>query len=69
MLHQFLREEEEARFAELRKEENEKSQRMNKTIEELDKAIKEISARIAETEKKLKDDVLVLQVITNHNGC
>ncbi|KAI4889208.1 hypothetical protein NFI96_005612 [Prochilodus magdalenae] len=69
MLHQFLREEEEARFAELRKEENEKSQRMNKTIEELDKAIKDISARIAETEQKLKDDVLVLQdVQTAYEG-
>ncbi|KAI4902347.1 hypothetical protein NFI96_026169 [Prochilodus magdalenae] len=61
MLHQFLIEEEDAMFAELRKEENEKSQMMNKTIKELNKAIKDISARIAETEEKLKDDVLLLQ--------
>ncbi|KAL7852172.1 hypothetical protein SRHO_G00179570 [Serrasalmus rhombeus] len=60
-LHQFLREEEGTRIVALRKEAKEKSQRMKKKIEELDSQIKDISARIAESEKKLKDDALVLQ--------
>ncbi|XP_036412975.1 E3 ubiquitin-protein ligase TRIM39-like [Colossoma macropomum] len=62
-LHQFLIREEEARIAALRKEEKEKSQRMKKKIEELGSQIKDISARIAESEEKLKDDALVLQDI------
>ncbi|XP_036413144.1 E3 ubiquitin-protein ligase TRIM39-like [Colossoma macropomum] len=62
-LHQFLKVEEEARITALRKEEKEKSQRMKKKTEELDSQIKDISARIAESEEKLKDDALVLQDI------
>ncbi|XP_066517232.1 nuclear factor 7, brain-like [Hoplias malabaricus] len=60
-LHQFLREEEEARLATLKIEEEDKTQRMNTKIKELDYQIIEISARIKELEEKLKDDALFLQ--------
>ncbi|KAL7845292.1 hypothetical protein AOLI_G00234840 [Acnodon oligacanthus] len=62
-LHQFLREQEEARIAALRQEEKEKSQRMKRKTEELNGQIKDISARIVESEEKLKDDALFLQDI------
>ncbi|XP_036412971.1 E3 ubiquitin-protein ligase TRIM39-like isoform X2 [Colossoma macropomum] len=62
-LHQFLREEEEARITALRNEEMEKSHRMKKKIEDLDSQIKDISARIVESNERLKDDEVVLQGI------
>ncbi|XP_072513680.1 zinc-binding protein A33-like [Salminus brasiliensis] len=61
MLHLFLRTEEEVRISALRKEEQEKSQMMKKSTEELEGQIEEISTRIRESEDKLKDDVLFLQ--------
>ncbi|KAL6482052.1 hypothetical protein MHYP_G00101320 [Metynnis hypsauchen] len=67
-LHTFLRKEEEARIADLRKEEVEKSQRMKKKIEELDDQIKDISARIVESKEKLKDDALFLQDVQRIYG-
>ncbi|KAL6482050.1 hypothetical protein MHYP_G00101300 [Metynnis hypsauchen] len=67
-LHTFLRKEEEARIADLRKEEVEKSQRMKKKVEELDDQIKDISARIVESKEKLKDDALFLQDVQRIYG-
>uniref|UniRef100_A0A8B9JSX1 Uncharacterized protein n=1 Tax=Astyanax mexicanus TaxID=7994 RepID=A0A8B9JSX1_ASTMX len=60
-LHQFLRTEEEVRISALRDEEEEKSQRMKRSLDELDKQIKEIRMRIKETENKLKDDASFLK--------
>ncbi|KAG9262746.1 tripartite motif-containing protein 35-like [Astyanax mexicanus] len=66
-LHQFLRTEEEVRISALRDEEEEKSQRMKRSLDELDKQIKEIRMRIKETENKLKDDASFLKVKYNLN--
>ncbi|XP_066517233.1 E3 ubiquitin-protein ligase TRIM35-like [Hoplias malabaricus] len=58
-LHQFLREEQESRLCALREEEEEKSQRMKKKIEELNKQIKDISTRIKDLQTE--DDASLLQ--------
>ncbi|KAI4892593.1 hypothetical protein NFI96_025835 [Prochilodus magdalenae] len=62
-LHKFLREEEEVAIAILRVEENEKSQRMKKKIEELNKQIMDISSRVREFNIILENDELILKVI------
>uniref|UniRef100_A0A8B9JU35 B30.2/SPRY domain-containing protein n=1 Tax=Astyanax mexicanus TaxID=7994 RepID=A0A8B9JU35_ASTMX len=60
-LHQFLRTEKQNRISALRNEEAERSQRIRSKILELDIHITEISTRIAETEDKLRNEVLLLQ--------
>ncbi|XP_017539102.2 zinc-binding protein A33-like [Pygocentrus nattereri] len=60
-LHQFLREEEEATTAALKVEEEKKSQRMKKKIQELDKQIMEIISRVTELNNILKEDILIVQ--------
>ncbi|KAM7006195.1 nuclear factor 7, brain-like [Tautogolabrus adspersus] len=61
-LHQFLREEEEVRISALKKEEEQKSQRMKKKIEALNKEIAALSNTIRATEDELRaKDVSFLQ--------
>ncbi|KAL6482047.1 hypothetical protein MHYP_G00101270 [Metynnis hypsauchen] len=60
-LHQFLIEEEEATVAALKVEEEEKSQKIRKKIEELDKQIMEISSTVTEVNNILKNDALIVQ--------
>ncbi|KAI4889209.1 hypothetical protein NFI96_024374 [Prochilodus magdalenae] len=67
-LHKFLREEEEVAIAILRVEEDEKSHRMKKKIEELNKQIMEISSRVRELNIILENDELILKVILISGG-
>ena len=62
-LHQFLQEEEEARIAALRKEEEEKSQVMKEKIEGLNREISTLSHTITAIEEELRaEDISFLQV-------
>lgn len=62
-LHQFLRDEEAARIAALKQEEEEKSQRMKRKIDETDHKIARLQDIIRKTEKELDvEDVALLQV-------
>uniref|UniRef100_UPI003AABF7E6 E3 ubiquitin-protein ligase TRIM39-like n=1 Tax=Centroberyx gerrardi TaxID=166262 RepID=UPI003AABF7E6 len=61
-LHQFLQEEEEARIAALRKEEEQKSQMMKRKIEGLSREIAALSDTVRAIEKELRaEDVSFLQ--------
>ncbi|KAL6483762.1 hypothetical protein MHYP_G00086340 [Metynnis hypsauchen] len=61
-LHQFLRDEEAARIAELKKEEEQKSQMMRRKIEEMNGEISSLSDTIRNIEKEMEaEDVLFLQ--------
>ena len=62
-LHQFLRDEEAARLAALREEEEQKSQMMKKKIEKMSREISSLSDTIRSIEKEMKaDDITFLQV-------
>ncbi|KAL2080869.1 hypothetical protein ACEWY4_022722 [Coilia grayii] len=62
-LHQFLRDEEAARIAALREEEEQKSQMMKKKIEKMSREISSLSDTIKAIEEDMKaDDVTFLQV-------
>ncbi|KAL2080901.1 hypothetical protein ACEWY4_022754 [Coilia grayii] len=64
-LHQFLRDEEAARIAALREEEEQKSQMMKEKIEKMSREIASLSDTIRAIEEELKaDDVTFLQVGT-----
>ncbi|XP_037397484.1 E3 ubiquitin-protein ligase TRIM39-like [Pygocentrus nattereri] len=61
-LHQFLRDEETARIAALKEEEEQKSQMMRRKIEEMNREISALSDTIRNTEKEMEaEDVLFLQ--------
>ncbi|KAL2080823.1 hypothetical protein ACEWY4_022676 [Coilia grayii] len=61
-LHQFLRDEEAARIAALREEEEQKSQMMKEKIEKMSREISSLSDTIRAIEEELKaDDVTLLQ--------
>ncbi|KAL6454918.1 hypothetical protein MHYP_G00086330 [Metynnis hypsauchen] len=61
-LHQFLRDEEAARIAELKKEEEQKSRMMKRKIEEMNGEISALSDTIRNIEKEMEaEDVLFLQ--------
>ncbi|KAL0969401.1 hypothetical protein UPYG_G00226970 [Umbra pygmaea] len=61
-LHQFLRQEEEARIAALKEEEEQKSQMMKKKIEEMNREISSLSDTIRALEEELRaEDVSFLQ--------
>ncbi|XP_030641313.1 tripartite motif-containing protein 35-like [Chanos chanos] len=61
-LHQFLRDEEAARIAALREEEEQKSQTMKEKIEEMSREISSLSDTIRAIEEELKaEDILFLQ--------
>ncbi|XP_014042042.2 zinc-binding protein A33 [Salmo salar] len=61
-LHQFLRDEEAARIAALREEEEQKSQMMKKKIEEMSRKISSLSDAIRTIEEELKaEDISFLQ--------
>uniref|UniRef100_A0A4W5JD65 Uncharacterized protein n=1 Tax=Hucho hucho TaxID=62062 RepID=A0A4W5JD65_9TELE len=69
-LHQFLREEEEARIAALKEEEEQKSQKMKEKIEQMDREISSLSDPIRAIEGELKDeDISFLQVRTALSQC
>uniref|UniRef100_A0A8C7HDS3 Nuclear factor 7, brain-like n=1 Tax=Oncorhynchus kisutch TaxID=8019 RepID=A0A8C7HDS3_ONCKI len=55
-LHQFLREEEEARIAALKEEEKQKSQKMKEKIEQMNREISSLSDTIRAIEGELKDE-------------
>uniref|UniRef100_A0A8C9R2Y9 Zinc-binding protein A33-like n=1 Tax=Scleropages formosus TaxID=113540 RepID=A0A8C9R2Y9_SCLFO len=55
-LHQFLRDEEEARLAALREEEEQKSERMKEKIENISKNISTLSDRIRDIEEDLNNE-------------
>ena len=62
-LHQFLRDEEAARTATLREEEEQKSQMMKEKIEKMSREISSLSDTIRAIEKEMEaDDVTFLQV-------
>lgn len=62
-LHQFLRDEEAARIAALKKEEVEKSWKVKKRIKEMVKDMSSLSDTITAIENKLRaDDISFLQV-------
>ena len=62
-LHQFLQDEEAARLAALREEEELKSQLMKKKIEKMSREISSLSDTIRSIEKEMKaDDITFLQV-------
>ncbi len=62
-LHQFLRDEEAARIAALREEEEQKSQMMKEKIEKMSREISSLSESIRAIEEAMKaDDVTFLQV-------
>ncbi|XP_063068975.1 zinc-binding protein A33-like [Engraulis encrasicolus] len=62
MLHQYLRDEETARIAALREEEEQKSQMMEKKIEEMSREISSLSDTIRAIKEEIKsDDVTFLQ--------
>src|SRR4029434_8612720 len=64
-LHQFLRDEEAARIAALREEEEQKSQMMKEKIEKINREISSLSDTIRAIEEELiNDDITVLQVRT-----
>ncbi|KAL2080821.1 hypothetical protein ACEWY4_022674 [Coilia grayii] len=64
-LHQFLRDEEAARIAALREEEEQKSQMMKEKIEKMSREISSLSDTIRAIEEEMKaDDVTFLQVRT-----
>ncbi|XP_026766809.3 zinc-binding protein A33 [Pangasianodon hypophthalmus] len=61
-LHQFLRDEEAARIAELREEEEQKSQMMKEKIEKLSRDIASLSATIRAVEEEMRaEDISFLQ--------
>ncbi|XP_076119276.1 zinc-binding protein A33-like [Alosa pseudoharengus] len=61
-LHQFLRDEEAARIAALRKEEEQKSQMMKEKIEKMSREISSLSDTIRDLEEKMgADDIIFLQ--------
>ncbi|XP_030648359.1 zinc-binding protein A33-like isoform X1 [Chanos chanos] len=62
-LHQFLRDEEAARIAELREEEEQKSQMMKEDIKEMNREISRLSDTIRAIEEEIKsEDILFLKV-------
>ena len=62
-LHQFLRDEEAARIAALREEEEQKSQMMKEKIEKMSREISSLSDTIRAIEEQMgADDVTFLQV-------
>ena len=64
-LHQFLRDEEAARTAALREEEEQKSQMMKEKIQKMSREISSLSDTIRAIEKEMEaDDITVLQVRT-----
>ena len=64
-LHQFLRDEEAARIAALREEEEQKSQMMKEKIEKMSREISSLSDTIRAIEEKMgADDITFLQVRT-----
>ncbi|KAL2080820.1 hypothetical protein ACEWY4_022673 [Coilia grayii] len=64
-LHQFLRDEEAARIAALREEEEQKSQMMKEKIEKMSREISSLSDTIRAIEEQMKaDDITFLQVGT-----
>ena len=64
-LHQFLRDEEAARIAALREEEEQKSQMMKEKIEKMSREISSLSDTIRAIEEEMEaDDVTFLQVRT-----
>ncbi|KAG5283006.1 hypothetical protein AALO_G00037210 [Alosa alosa] len=66
-LHQFLQDEEAARIAALREEEEQKSQMMKKKIEKMSREISFLSDKIRAIEEKMgADDITFLQVGTIH---
>ena len=68
-LHQFLRDEEAARLAALREEEERKSQMMKKNIEKMSREISSLSDTIRAIEEEMgADDITFLQVflLVNH---
>ncbi|CDQ86540.1 unnamed protein product [Oncorhynchus mykiss] len=68
-LHQFLREEEDARIAALKKEEKQKSQKMKKKIEQMNREISSLSDTIRAIEEELKDeDISFLQNFKTMKG-
>ncbi|XP_062389494.1 nuclear factor 7, brain-like [Sardina pilchardus] len=61
-LHQFLRDEEAARIASLREEEDEKSQMMNENIEKMSRKISSLTDTIRAIEEEMgADDITLLQ--------
>ena len=66
-LHQFLRDEEAARIAALREEEEQKSQMMKEKIEKMSREISSLSDTIRAIEEEMgADDITFLQVRTIH---
>ena len=64
-LHQFLRDEEAARLAALREEEEQKSQMMKEKIEKMSREISSLSDTIRAIEEEMSaDDIIFLQVRT-----
>src|SRR4029434_8735864 len=64
-LHQFLRDEEAARIAALREEEEQKSQIMKKKIEKMSREMASLSNTIRAIEKEMRgDDITFLRVRT-----
>ena len=62
-LHQFLRDEEAARIAALREEEEQKSQMMKEKIEKMSREISSLSDTIRAIEEEIgADDITFLQV-------
>ncbi len=65
MLHQFLRDEEEATITALREEEEQKQQMMKETVEEMSRHISALSHTIKDTEEIMKaSDICFLKVTT-----
>ncbi|CDQ86539.1 unnamed protein product [Oncorhynchus mykiss] len=68
-LHQFLREEEEARIAALKEEEKQKSQKMKEKIDQMNREISSLSDTIRAIEEELKDeDISFLQNFKTMKG-
>ncbi|XP_062391132.1 E3 ubiquitin-protein ligase TRIM35-like [Sardina pilchardus] len=66
-LHQFLRDEEAARIAAVKKEQKQKSQMMKEKIEKMSREISSLSDTIRAIEKEMgADDITFLQVWTIH---
>ena len=62
-VHQFLRDEEAARIAALKEEEEQKSQMMKEKIEKMSREISSLSDTIRAIEEKMKaDDITFLEV-------
>ncbi len=64
MLHQFLRDEEEATITALREEEEQKQQMMKETVEEMSRHISALSHTIKDMEMMKASDICFLKVTT-----